>query len=83
MPGGPVRPVRRPKEPSRLESALVLLGILTVGEAITVVSYGWPDSLEQLAVLAAILVAADVTVLSVQAVWHRATRKRRQYNRTG
>jgi hypothetical protein len=84
MPGGPVRPVRRPKETSRVVSALFLLGFLTAGQTVTVLfTWGWPDSLAQWAVLTGILVAGDVTVLGVQALWERATRKRRQYRNTG
>lgn len=64
-------------------TALLVLGLLVVGETITVVLFATPTSAEDVALITGGVVAPDVTGLAVTAVWKRITRRRRQYRRTG
>jgi len=83
VPSGPIYPSRRTERRSRVVTALIVLGLLVVGEAITVVLFASPAPPKDLALITAIVVAPDVMGLAVTALWARITRKRRQYQCTG
>jgi hypothetical protein len=72
-----IRPVRRPKRPSIVVTALFFLGLLIVGSAITAALFV-PTSLEDFGLTMAIVMAFEAIGFTLHALWARITRKRRR-----
>ena len=72
-----VRPLRVQERPSRVVTALFVVGLLIAGSAITALLFV-PTSLEDFALGAGVVMVLEGTGWAIHALWSRMTRKRRR-----